>query len=323
MTRETLLDRVIALLWKAEFILSEKCDIRPRSFDVAARRGKTLLLLKVLSNIEGLGEDTSQEMRRLSVLFNGSPMVVGEHTNDHPLETGAVYLRYGIPCVNIETLHDFFIEEVPPLVYAAPGGLYVEIDGETLRSLRESKNISLGELAMALGVSRRTISKYESGMNATIEAALKLEEILDSPIACPVNMIVKFEKARDADTSPNDLRNASDMEKEALGTLMHIGFEVFHTTRAPFNALSQDDVTKMLTGVSDYSEAMLKKAKFMSSLADVTGTYSLFIVKGPHRSKAIGNTMLIKSEELKQFDDRDDLFDLLLSRELKKADTGK
>ena len=143
MTRETLLDRVIALLWKAEFILSEKCDIRPRSFDVAARRGKTLLLLKVLSNIEGLGEDTSQEMRRLSVLFNGSPMVVGEHTNDHPLETGAVYLRYGIPCVNIETLHDFFIEEVPPLVYAAPGGLYVEIDGETLRSLRESKNISL------------------------------------------------------------------------------------------------------------------------------------------------------------------------------------
>ena len=323
MTRETLLDRVIALLWKAEFILSEKCDIRPRSFDVAARRGKTLLLLKVLSNIEGLGEDTSQEMRRLSVLFNGSPMVVGEHTNDHPLETGAVYLRYGIPCVNIETLHDFFIEEVPPLVYAAPGGLYVEIDGETLRSLRESKNISLGELAMALGVSRRTISKYESGMNATIEAALKLEEILDSPIACPVNMIVKFEKARDADTSPNDLRNASALEKEALGTLMHIGFEVFHTTRAPFNALSQDDVNKMLTGVSDYSEAMLKKAKFMSSLADVTGTYSLFIVKGPHHSKAIGNTLLIKSEELKQFDDRDDLFDLLLSREVKKADTGK
>ena len=323
MTRETLLDRVIALLWKAEFILSEKCDIRPRSFDVAARRGKTLLLLKVLSNIEGLGEDTSQEMRRLSVLFNGSPMVVGEHTNDHPLETGAVYLRYGIPCVNIETLHDFFIEEVPPLVYAAPGGLYVEIDGETSRSLRESKNISLGELAMALGVSRRTISKYESGMNATIEAALKLEEILDSPIACPVNMIVKFEKARDADTSPNDLRNASALEKEALGTLMHIGFEVFHTTRAPFNALSQDDVNKMLTGVSDYSEAMLKKAKFMSSLADVTGTYSLFIVKGPHHSKAIGNTLLIKSEELKQFDDRDDLFDLLLSREVKKADTGK
>jgi putative transcriptional regulator len=322
MTRESLLDRVIALLERAEFILSEKCDIRPRSFDVGARRGKTFLLLKVLSNVEGLSEDTSQEMRRLAVLFSGSPIVVGEHTNDHPLETGAVYLRYGIPCVNIETLHDYFLEEVPPLVYAAPGGLYVEIDGETLRGLRESKSISLGELAKALGVSRRTISKYEGGMNATVDAALKLEEILDAPIACPVNMIVRFERPGPADESPNDLQNATGLEKDALGALVHIGFDVFRTTRAPFNALSRDDDNKVLTGVSDVSEVMLKKAKFMSSLADVAGTYSLYIVKGAHQSKAIGNTILIESEELKKIDDSDELLNLY-RKEPRKADTGR
>lgn len=321
MTRETLLDRVIALLRKADFILSEKCDIRPRSFDVGARRDRTFLLIKVLSNIEGLGEDTSQEMRRLAVLFNGSPITIGEHTNDHPLETGAVYLRYGIPCINLETLHDFFIENVPPLVYAAPGGLYVEIDSETLRSLRESRNISLGELAKSLGVSRRTISKYESGMNATIDAALKLEEIFDSPIACPVNMIVRFENIDD-NSALNNLRNASEMEKDALGTLMHIGFEVFHTTRAPFNALSREDNNKVLTGVSDVSEVMLKKAKFMSSLADVAGTYSLFIVKGLHNSRAIGNTILVHSEDLKKIDDSEELL-TLFPREPRTADTGK
>ncbi len=322
MTRETLLDRVIALLERADFILSEKCDIRPRSFDVGARRGKTFLLIKVLSNIEGLSEETSQEMRRLAVLFNGSPIVTGEHTNDHPLETGAVYLRYGIPCVNIETLHDYFLEEVPPLVYAAPGGLYVEIDGDTLRSLRESKKISLGELAKALGVSRRTISKYESGMNATVDAALKLEEILDAPIACPINMIVRFERPGPADAPSSDLRDAPELERDALGALMHIGFDVFRTTRAPFNALSREDNNKVLTGVSDVSEVMLKKAKFMSSLADVAGTYSLYIVKGAHQSKAIGNTVLLQSEELKKLDDSEELFTLFL-REPKKADTGK
>jgi putative transcriptional regulator len=322
MTRETLLDRVIALLERAEFILSEKCDIRPRSFDVGARRGRTFLLIKVLSNIEGLGEETSQEMRRLAVLFSGSPIICGEHTNDHPLEPGAVYLRYGIPCVNIETLHDYFLEEVPPLVYAAPGGLYVEIDGETLRGLRESKSISLGELAKALGVSRRTISKYESGMNATVDAALKLEEILDAPIACPINMVVKFERPGPADETPNDLQNATGLEKDALGALMHIGFDVFRTTRAPFNALSREDDNKVLTGVSDVSEVMLKKAKFMSSLADVAGTYSLYIVKGAHQSRAIGNTILIESEELKKIDDSDELLDLCW-KEPRKADTGK
>lgn len=322
MTRETLLDRVMTLLERADFILSEKCDIRPRSFDVGARRGSTFLLIKVLSNIEGLSEDTSKEMRRLAVLFSGSPIIVGEHTNDHPLETGAVYLRYGIPCVNIETMHDYFLEEVPPLVYAAPGGLYVEIDGETLRSLRESKRISLGELAKALGVSRRTISKYESGMSASVDAALKLEEILDAPIACPINMIVRFERSSPADETPDSLHDAPELERDALGALMQIGFDVFRTTRAPFNALSRDDDNKVLTGVSDISEVMLKKARFMSSLADVAGTYSLYIVRRAHQSKAIGNTILIESEELKKLDDSDELVDMYL-KEPRKAGTGK
>ena len=210
---------------------------------------------------------------------------------------------------------------MPPLVYAAPGGLYVEIDGETLRGLRESKSISLGELAKALGVSRRTISKYESGMNATVDAALKLEEILDAPIACPINMIVRFERPGPADESPNDLQNATGLEKDALGALVHIGFDVFRTTRAPFNALSRDDDNKVLTGVSDVSEVMLKKAKFMSSLADVAGTYSLYIVKGAHQSKAIGNTILIESEELKKIDDSDELLNLY-KKEPRKADTA-
>ena len=300
----------MGLLQKADFMLSEKCDIRPRSFDVCARRGRSFLLIKVLSNIEGLSEDTSQEMRRLAVLFNGSPIVVGEHTNDHALESGAVYLRYGIPCVNLDTLHDYFVEEAPPLVYAAPGGLYVEIDGDTLRAVRESKNISLGELSKQLGVSRRTISKYEGGMNATIDVALRLEEILDTPLACPINFLIKFEKNNEEEKVKNDLSNASALEKDALGTLVNIGFEVFHTTRAPFNALSKEEENKMLTGVSDYTEVMLKKARFMSSFASVAQTYSLFIVKGMGHSRQIGNTVLIKHDELKGIDDTDDLLTL-------------
>ncbi|BAI62942.1 putative HTH-type transcriptional regulator [Methanocella paludicola SANAE] len=315
MTRETLLDQAIRILQKAEFIISEKCDIRPRSFDVGARRGKTFLLIKVLSNIEGLGEDTSREMRRLAVLFNGTPIVIGEHTNDHPLEGGAVYLRYGIPCVNIETFKDNFLEEVPPLVYAAPGGLYVEIDGDTLKAVRESKNISLGELAKHLAVSRRAISKYENGMNATIDIALKLEAVLDTPLARPINMLVRFEKP--GEEEKDDMANATDLEKEALGTMKDIGFDVFRTAKAPFNALSRDDDNKVLTGVSDYSEAVIKRARFMSSLADVADTYSVFIVKKMSKSRNIGNTVLVRHEDLKALDDSDDLLTMLLKKHAK------
>ncbi|WP_174591568.1 transcriptional regulator [Methanocella conradii] len=313
MTRDTLLDQAIHILQKAEFMISEKCDIRPRSFDFGARRGKTFLLVKVLSNIEGLGEDTSREMRRLAVLFNGTPIVIGEHTNDHPLESGAVYLRYGIPCVNIETFKDNFLEGVPPLVYAAPGGLYVEIDGDTLKAVREEKNISLGELAKHLAVSRRAISKYENGMSATIDIALKLEEILDTPLAKPINMLMMFEKPEDT-PEKDDLKDASDLEKEVLGAMMNIGFDVFRTTKAPFNALSRDAENKVLTGVSDYSEAVVKRARFMSSLADVADAYSVFIVKKMSKSRNIGNTVLVRHEDLKEFDDSEDLLTLLLKR---------
>lgn len=313
MTRDTLLDQAIHILQKAEFMISEKCDIRPRSFDFGARRGKTFLLVKVLSNIEGLGEDTSREMRRLAVLFNGTPIVIGEHTNDHPLESGAVYLRYGIPCVNIETFKDNFLEGVPPLVYAAPGGLYVEIDGDTLKAVREEKNISLGELAKHLAVSRRAISKYENGMSATIDIALKLEEILDTPLAKPINMLMMFEKPDDT-SEKDDLKDASDLEKEVLGAMMNIGFDVFRTTKAPFNALSRDAENKVLTGVSDYSEAVVKRARFMSSLADVADAYSVFIVKKMSKSRNIGNTVLVRHEDLKEFDDSEDLLTLLLKR---------
>jgi putative transcriptional regulator len=255
-------------------------------------------------------------MRRLAVLFSGTPIVIGEHTNDHPLESGAVYLRYGIPCVNIETFKDNFLEGVPPLVYAAPGGLYVEIDGDTLKAVRESKSISLGEMAKHLAVSRRSISKYENGMNATIDIALKLEEILDTPLARPINMLVRFEKPDDTE---NDLGDASDLEKEALGTMMSIGFDVFRTTKAPFNALSRDDDNKVLTGVSDYSEAVIKRARFMSSLADVADTYSVFIVKKMNKSRNIGNTVLVRHEDLKALDDSDDLLTMLLKKHAKKG----
>lgn len=315
MTRETLLDQAIRVLQKAEFMISEKCDIRPRSFDVGARRGKTFLLIKVLSNIEGLGEDTSREMRRLAVLFNGTPITIGEHTNDHLLESGAVYLRYGIPCVNIETFQDNFLEGVPPLVYAAPGGLYVEIDGDTLREVREAKNISLGELAKQLAVSRRSISKYENGMNATVEIALKLEEILDTPLARPIVMRATLDKSDDREDSKEDFSN--ELEREALGALKNMGFEVYRTKKAPFNALSSDEKNqknKVLTGVSDYTEAMVKRAKFMSSLADVADTYSVFIVKKMHHSRSIGNTVLVKHEDLKELDDSEDLLTMLLKK---------
>ena len=105
---------------------------------------------------------------------------MGAKTRDQMLEDSVIYMRYDILALNVQTLHDYFIENIPPLVSAAPGGLYVSIEGGTLKKARVDKSMSLGTLATTVGVSRRTISKYEEeGMDASIGVLLHLEDIFE------------------------------------------------------------------------------------------------------------------------------------------------
>ncbi|KAF5420369.1 MAG: putative transcriptional regulator [Candidatus Methanocomedens sp.] len=82
MNKEILINQVIGILEQSGFGVSERCNIRPRSFDIAARRNERLLLIKVLSNIDGLKEDTAQEMMYLAEYLEGSALLVGEKTRD-------------------------------------------------------------------------------------------------------------------------------------------------------------------------------------------------------------------------------------------------
>ncbi len=313
MNKELLISRAIAILSRAGFIISERCDTRPRSFDLAARRDDLLLLIKVISNIDGLNEETTREMQFLSKHLHGYPIVIGEKTRDHSLETGVVYFRYGVPAFDISTMQDCFIEDIPPLIYAEHGGLYVNLKGNILKEERIRKNISLGALASLLGVSRRTISKYEeSEMAASVDVALKLEEVLDRGFSVAVDL---FEKLYS-----NDIQKQGSVAKESkvFSSLKNMGFEVLPISQAPFDAVSQSsnrkDGTTILTGVGEYTKTTVKKAHLMSSISEVALTQSLLIVHGASKTKNIERTVLMEDKELKKFDDKDDFIDLLQER---------
>lgn len=314
MNKELLINRVVSILSKAGFMISDRCDIRPRSFDLAARRDDLLLLIKVLFNIDGLNEDTANEMLFLSKHLNGNPMVIGEKTRDHSLEAGVVYLRYGVPAVEINTLNDYFTENIPPLVYAEHGGLYVNIDGNSIKEERIRKNISLGSLASSLGVSRRTISKYEEGeMAASVDVALRLEERLDRGFAVAVNL---FEK-RD----PHALKkeHVEKGSQNILILLKNMGFDVLPASQAPFDAVSisndqKDENAKILTGVGEFTTTIVKKAHLMSSISEVALTQSLLIVRGGSKIRNIERTVVVEDTELKKLSDKDDFMNLMQER---------
>ncbi len=314
MNKELLINRVIMILSKAGFLISERCDIRPRSFDLAVRRDDLLLLIKVLYNIDGLNEETANEMLLLSKHLNGNPIVIGEKTRDHSLEAGVVYLRYGVPAVDINTLNDYFTENIPPLVYAEHGGLYVNIDGKFLKEERISKNISLGALASSLGVSRRTISKYEEGeMAASVDVVLRLEEKLDRGFAVAVNLFKKC----DSHTPKHEHIDKGSLN--ILSFLTDMGFDVLPTSQAPFDAVSistdrRDENTRILTGVGEFTTTMVKKAYLMSSISEVALTQSLLIVHGASKTRNIDRTVVVEDRELKKYSDKDELMDLLKER---------
>ncbi len=312
MNKELLISRAIAILSRAGFIISERCDTRPRSFDIAARRDDLLLLIKVISNIDGLNEETTGEMQFLSKHLHGYPIVIGEKTRDHSLETGVVYFRYGVPAFDISTMQDCFIGDIPPLIYAEHGGLYVNLKGNILKEERIRKNISLGALASLLGVSRRTISKYEEGgMAASVDVALKLEEVLDKGFSVAVDL---FEKLHSNDIQKQGVAK----ESKVFSSLTNMGFEVLPISQAPFDAVSQSsnrrDGTTILTGVGEYTKTTVKKAHLMSSISEVALTQSVLIVHGASKTKNIEKTVLVEEKELKKYNDKDDFIDLLQER---------
>jgi len=320
MTKEVLIHQIIDVLARAGFALSDRCNIRPRSFDVAARKGETLLLCKVLFNIDGLNEETAKEMKYLAEYLGGSAIVLGAKTRDQMLEDSVVYMRYDILALSVQTLHDYFIENIPPLVSAAPGGLYVSIEGDLLKKSRMDQSMSLGTLATMVGVSRRTISKYEEeGMDASIDVVLQLEDIFGVELARPINILKtcgsrKPRKKAESETENQTRASTLLPEDLILNTISMLGYDVLPTTQAPFKAISRDKSSIILTGVSEFNTTVIKRAHLMSSISCVTETQSVFIINGHSKIKSVENTVLIEKKELDKISDSKELLDFIVER---------
>ena len=320
--KDDLIAQVLGILKEAGFIVSRRCEAR--SFDLAARRSEITLLAKIMRNIDGINEEAARGIKRAAFCLLASPLVVGERTGASFLEDDVVYHRYGIPALNPHTLHDYFIERTDPYVYSATGGMYVSIDGCAMKEAREKKELSLGDIASELGVSRRSVSKYEEGgMSTTIDVALKLEEFLDTVLIEPL----EFLKAEPKEPPSNELKGrveeaASGLEKHILSMMEEMGFEVFATAHAPFSAVSfparpskaRGECAKILTGVSEYTERMIKRARIVSSLSQVTRTKSVFVVNGNIKCVQIDDTVLIRKEELKRIRDPEEFTNVMEER---------
>ena len=315
MSREDLINTTRAILAKAGFDISSSLSLRSICFDIVGRRDETLLIIKILSNVDAFSRENAEDMKTLADALRATPLLIGETSSSGPLEPGIVYSRFKIPIISNETLGEHLLEEVPPFIFAAPGGLYMKIDSAMLRSIRENSGISLGTLAETAGVSRRTIQMYESGMGAMIDAALRLEEFLKVPIIEPIN---PFEYKSEKKPEEYEMSGGKRTGSHALNRLLDIGLAITPVTKSPFEAISRSRQTIFLTGLGVDEEKLIQKAMIASEISKIAGKYSLIIVEKERTAEHIDSTAVVSSEELKKIDDQDALTDLVLSRSTKK-----
>jgi putative transcriptional regulator len=293
---------VISIMLLANFDVSERCNIRPRSFDLIAKKGDSLVIIKVASHIDSVSADIAWDLNLIARYLEATPLIVGERARDADLERGVVYIRYGLFALSPETLYDYFVEGLSPMVYASPGGLYVKINGDLLREVRERSQMSLGDLASHLGVSRRTISKYEGGMGTTLDVAIKLEELFNAPLVETIELI--------GHRSPEPEKSLESKTGDILIDLERMGMEIHAMRQAPFQALALFDKHTILTAYGT-SQKVVKRASLIGNISQITKTFAMCVVTDYKKQKKIGTTLLIGEEHLHTLEDGSELIDMI------------
>jgi len=262
---------VLKILSKAGYVVTDLVETRPRCFDIVARKGDVILLLKILYNIESLRHEMAREMKVIARLLKASPIVIGEKYKNDYLDRGVVYNRHGLPVINTATFYDFVVEGIYPFIYSSPGGYFVKIDSEKFREIRERLNLSLGDLAGILGVSRRTVKKYEEDFDTSIETALKIEEMFGN-VFRSID-ILNFVEDEEVDFKCEFVGR----EREILDRLECIGVKVYPIRSAPFDIVSQAEDEKILTGVRQVRE-IDRRANVLGKISKVLSTKAVYIV---------------------------------------------
>jgi putative transcriptional regulator len=291
------------------FELTVQMETGSLCFDIMARKENTLIIIKVLSNVDSQSQGGADELKSLGFFLKGIPLLIGERTTKSKIETGVLYLRHGVTIMNFETLSEFLKDGVPPVAFSAPGGFYVEVDGEKLRSLRELRGISYGDLSRVVGVSRKSIQMYESGKSASIDIGLRMEEYFNTQIIRPLDPLVHKPEAY---TLVKEGSIELDKEeKEVYRHLEGIGYKVRPTARCPFDAYTHKTSSVILTAVGDRDLRIKDRLKSLSTISDISQRDAILVTTKEGVSIKEVDIPVVKKEVLKKMEDPDEIMDFI------------
>ena len=308
LTRSQLLQQIENLLKSQGFKTSDIYD--QGSFDIVARKNLLILLLKTFQNIDSINESNAHEMKQLANIFLASPIIIGEKSRNGMLEEGVIYERYDIPTIGFETLKNMILYNEYPEILADRGGYFVKIDGNVIKQYREEYSLSLKDLADLAHVSRATMYKYENEIvRANTETAMILEEILNTKVTLDIDLLKQPQ-----------IEDIKYSEGEDTLDLSKLGYGVVSTNKSPFDAVakmkSSDKHSPLIANVEkNRTEKTLKRMAIpLKDLSTVTTSEPVFIINNEKIKESIGTIPVIKSWELKEFENSKELLKMIKER---------
>ena len=155
---------------------------------------------------------------------------------------------------------------------------------------------------------------YESGMGAMIDAALRIEEYLGLPIIEPID---PFTFKREERSKEERVRN-DPVDSFAYNQLVNLGFSVRPVVKSPFEAVTHNSNTLMLTSLGSDDEKVVQRAIVASELSRIMDRFSVLIVERKHDRDSINSTAVVSNDELKKIDEPHELTELVASRGTKR-----
>ncbi|WP_405272403.1 transcriptional regulator [Methanobrevibacter sp.] len=308
LTRSQLLHNIEKLLKSQGYKTSDIYD--QGSFDIVARKKLLILLLKTFQNIDSINETNAHEMKQLANIFLASPIIIGERSRNGFLEEGVIYERYDIPTIGFETLKNMILYNEYPEILADRGGYFVKIDGSVIKQYREEYSLSLKDLADLAHVSRATMYKYENEIvRANTETAMILEEILNTKVTLDIDLLKQPQKE---DIEFSNVDDTLDLSK--------LGYGVVSTNKSPFDAVAKMKTSEkqsplMANVEKNRTEKTLKRmAVPLKDLSVVTTSEPVFIINNEKIKESIGTIPVIKSWELKEFENSKELLKMIKER---------
>lgn len=287
-------------------------------FDILAKNDASLIVIKIISNIDNISEDLLDELKFFSKIVQAIPIIIGEKNRRSKLENNTIYIRKNLPIINVETFKLIIHNKVFPYILAKKGGGTIFLDGNRLRLMREEKEVSRKNFSDMIGITKRSLCSYERGvMRTSIETANKIQKIFDDTIIRKINIFnwkfqVDINEFLDLD------QDRTEFQEQLEGILKDIGFftfwakdniipyDLFITSKNLKSFEKIDDFYPVCFSINQTQKVNKPKIKDLIKMSQILQKKYLHIVESYKTSNLPVNMPVIQIKDLEKIDDEEE-----------------